>query len=143
MSMRKAISGGRPADGGADWLLLVVSLPTESATARMRIWRALRAIGCRALRDGAYLLPAGDTRAQALQELADECAREGGSAWLMKVRPRAADGLTRTAGCSTAATTTPSCAAFEGREPRLASPPPASSRAWEEAAARALRRAHD
>ena len=39
-----------------DWLLLVVSLPTASATGRMRIWRALKALGCGALRDGAYLL---------------------------------------------------------------------------------------
>jgi hypothetical protein len=28
------------------WLLLIVSLPTSSATARMRIWRALKALGC-------------------------------------------------------------------------------------------------
>ena len=54
----------------------------------MRIWRALKAIGCRALRDGAYLLPAGEAREQALQELADDCTREGGNAWLMTVRPR-------------------------------------------------------
>ncbi|QYY29970.1 hypothetical protein K2O51_07595 [Cupriavidus pinatubonensis] len=40
------------------WTLLIVSLPTSSATARMRIWRAVRALGCAALRDGAYLLPA-------------------------------------------------------------------------------------
>ena len=45
----------------ATWLLLVVSLPTPSATARMRIWRALKALGCVALRDGAYLLPAART----------------------------------------------------------------------------------
>jgi hypothetical protein len=70
-----------------DWLLLVVSLPTRGATARMRIWRALKALGCAALRDGAYLLPAGGDRDQALQDLADECTREGGSAWLMRVRP--------------------------------------------------------
>ena len=42
------------------WLLLVVSLPTPSATARMRVWRGLKSLGCMALRDGAYLLPAGD-----------------------------------------------------------------------------------
>jgi len=75
----------------AAWLLLVVSLPTEGATARMRIWRALKAQGCVALRDGAYLLPAGGEREQALQELADECIREGGSAWLMAVQPRSAE----------------------------------------------------
>jgi hypothetical protein len=73
------------------WLLLIVSLPTPSATARMRIWRALKALGCMALRDGAYLLPAGADREQALQDLADECTQEGGSAWLMAVQPRSAD----------------------------------------------------
>jgi len=73
------------------WLLLVVSLPTEGATARMRIWRALKALGCMALRDGAYLLPGGGEREQALQQLAEECIREGGNAWLMAVQPRSAD----------------------------------------------------
>jgi len=74
-----------------NWLLLVVSLPTPSATARMRVWRALKVLGCVALRDGAYLLPADAGREQALQDLADECTREGGSAWLMAVQPRSAD----------------------------------------------------
>lgn len=73
------------------WLLLVVSLPTHGATPRMRIWRALKANGCMALRDGAYLLPAGGDRERVLQELADECVREGGSAWLMSVQARSAD----------------------------------------------------
>ncbi|MDB5955461.1 chromate resistance protein ChrB domain-containing protein [Ramlibacter sp.] len=73
------------------WLLLVVSLPTPSATARMRVWRGLKALGCMALRDGAYLLPADGEREQALRELGDECAREGGVAWLMDVQPRATE----------------------------------------------------
>lgn len=73
------------------WLLLVVSLPTAGATARMRVWRGLKALGCVALRDGAYLLPAGPDHEQALQELGDECLREGGSAWLMAVQHRSAD----------------------------------------------------
>ena len=73
------------------WLLLVVSLPTASATGRMRIWRALKALGCMPLRDGAYLLPTQADHEQALQELADECIREGGSAWLMTVQPRSMD----------------------------------------------------
>lgn len=54
----------------------------------MRIWRNLKALGCMALRDGAYLLPAGADREKALQELADECERKGGTAWLMQVSPR-------------------------------------------------------
>jgi hypothetical protein len=73
------------------WLLLVVSLPTSSATARTRVWRALKALGSMALRDGAYLLPGGDGRAEALLEIADDCTREGGVAWLMDAQPRGAD----------------------------------------------------
>ena len=57
----------------------------------MRIWRALKALGCVALRDGAYLLPAGPGRAEALRELGQECEREDGSAWLMTVRPDTSD----------------------------------------------------
>ena len=74
-----------------NWLLLVISLPTSSATGRMRIWRALKALGCVALRDGAYLLPAGPARAEALRELGQECEREEGSAWLMTVTPDSTD----------------------------------------------------
>jgi len=73
------------------WYLLVVSLPTSSATARMRVWRALKALGCMALRDGAYLLPARADHERALQELADECTAEGGNAWLMAVQPRSTE----------------------------------------------------
>ena len=70
------------------WWLLIVSLPTPSATARMRIWRAIKALGCMGLRDGAYLLPQGADREQALEQLAEESIREGGSAWLMTVQAR-------------------------------------------------------
>lgn len=80
-----------PTEDTPGWLLLVVSLPTDGATARMRIWRALKSLGCVALRDGAYLMPGSAERAQALRDLADECIREHGNAWLMSVQPRAAD----------------------------------------------------
>jgi hypothetical protein len=75
----------------ASWLLLVISLPTSSATGRMRIWRALKSLGCVALRDGAYLLPSGPGRTEALRELGGECMSERGSAWLMTVTPDSAD----------------------------------------------------
>ena len=75
----------------SNWLLLVISLPTSSATARMRVWRGLKTLGCMSLRDGAYLLPVVADGEQALRELGDECTREGGSAWLMAVQPRSAD----------------------------------------------------
>ncbi|MFM2348501.1 MAG: hypothetical protein RL654_3254, partial [Pseudomonadota bacterium] len=69
------------------WWLLVLSLPTAGATARMRLWRALKALGCAALRDGVYLLPSRPEHHDALQALADECLREGGSAWLLATTP--------------------------------------------------------
>lgn len=70
------------------WLALIVSLPSASATTRMRIWRAVKALGCVALRDGAYLLPAQAEQATQLQTLADEALQEGGQAWLLQVQPR-------------------------------------------------------
>ena len=47
---------------GPSWLLLIVSLPTSSATGRMRIWRAIKSLGCMALRNSACLLPWTDER---------------------------------------------------------------------------------
>ena len=70
------------------WALLIVTLPTSGATARMRIWRAIKTLGCAALRDGVYLLPAGARQIAHLSELADEARREGGQAWLLNVRAR-------------------------------------------------------
>ena len=67
------------------WLLLIISLPTNGATARMRIWRALKSLGCGSLRDGVFLLPQGPLHQQSLRDLADETVREGGSAWLVTV----------------------------------------------------------
>ncbi len=49
----------------------------------MRIWRALKTLGCGALRDGAYLLPCSASHQQQLSDLSDETIREGGSAWLL------------------------------------------------------------
>ena len=58
------------------WRLLVLSLPTENATARMRAWRSLKAAGAAVLRDGVYLLPDGDAHGATLQAVADD-VRQG------------------------------------------------------------------
>jgi hypothetical protein len=73
------------------WLLMVTSLPSTGATARMRLWRAVKTLGCAALRDGAYLLPASDQHAAALTELAALTNAEGGQALVVDVTPRSAD----------------------------------------------------
>lgn len=51
----------------------------------MRIWRAVKALGCAALRDGTYLLPAQVEQANQLQALADDALQDGGQAWLLQV----------------------------------------------------------
>lgn len=73
------------------WLLLVVSLPTSAATARMRIWRATKALGCAALRDGAYLVPTAESRRADLDNLVGDAVREGGHAWLLTVQAQSAE----------------------------------------------------
>ncbi len=80
-----------PAADASSWLLLIVTLPTANSTARMRIWRALKALGCMALRDGAYLMPERDAGAAALRDIAADCEREGGVAWLLGALPRRPD----------------------------------------------------
>ncbi|WP_433695134.1 chromate resistance protein ChrB domain-containing protein [Paraburkholderia phenoliruptrix] len=66
------------------WSLLVLTLPTENATARMRFWRALKAKGCAALRDGIYLLPYAEAHESTLRELAAAIAESGGTAHLLR-----------------------------------------------------------
>jgi len=70
------------------WLLLIASLPASGATARMRLWRSIKALGCAAVRDGAYLLPESPDHAPALTDLAEQTNREGGSAFVVNVAPR-------------------------------------------------------
>lgn len=68
------------------WLLLITSLPTENATARMRIWRAVKALGCAGLRDGVWLLPARDDTRTGLDTAADDVRKSGGEAWVLAVQ---------------------------------------------------------
>ena len=66
------------------WSLLVLSLPTENATARMRAWRALKACGAAVLRDGVYALPQGEPHAATLAAIAADVRAHGGTARLMR-----------------------------------------------------------
>jgi hypothetical protein len=70
------------------WLMLILTLPTENATARMRFWRALKTMGCAVLRDGVYLLPHTEEGASALQELADGIVESGGTANIIQADSR-------------------------------------------------------
>ncbi len=65
--------------------LLVLSLPTQNATARMRAWRTLKACGAGVLRDGVYLLPDGPAHRQLLDDVAADVVDSGGSARVLSV----------------------------------------------------------
>ena len=65
------------------WRLLIVSLPTRHTTERMRVWRALKALGCGVLRDGVYLLPALQQTQAAFEYQAAEVMLAGGQAYVL------------------------------------------------------------
>src|SRR5262249_17371566 len=60
------------------WLLLITNLPGPNPTLRMRIWRGLKGAGAGLVRDGAYLLPKGESARQVLEEQAAEIKAAGG-----------------------------------------------------------------
>lgn len=73
--------------GGDAWLALIISLPTRNATARMRVWRGLKALGCGVLRDGVYLLPPHNGAREALSRQQQEVIAAGGSSQLVELKP--------------------------------------------------------
>lgn len=70
------------------WLALVVSLPTQNATVRMRLWRAVKAGGCTVLRDGVYLLPSRENSIALFSGLAQEVSSADGHAHLLAIAAR-------------------------------------------------------
>jgi len=73
------------------WLLLILSLPTDNTAARMRCWRALKAMGAAVLRDGVYLMPEAPAHADALGGVADDLRQHDGTAHLLGTETEADD----------------------------------------------------
>ena len=65
--------------------MLVNSVSGENKTARMRIWRALKASGAAALRDGVYLLPESNSARAVFAEQAEEIVAAGGVAHIVSL----------------------------------------------------------
>ena len=68
-----------------EWIALVLSLPTENATLRMRAWRTLKASGVAVLRDGVYLLPQRESCIQLFVSITEEVQAAGGTAFILRV----------------------------------------------------------
>jgi hypothetical protein len=65
------------------WLMLISSLPGNNQTARMRVWRGLKASGAAALRDGAYVLPNNKEARGVFDELAADVVATDGTAHIV------------------------------------------------------------
>lgn len=66
------------------WSILIMALPTHPNAVRLRVWRNLKALGCGALRDGAYVLPLAHSAE--LTHVAAEVRAHGGTATVMTLQ---------------------------------------------------------
>lgn len=64
------------------WFLLVLSIPGQQGSERVRIWRALKGLGTAVLRDGVYLAPASEDMRPALTAQRDAVREIDGKAYL-------------------------------------------------------------
>ena len=75
------------------WLLLLYSLPTNSNTERVAVWRRLKKMGAVQIKTSTYLLPDEPAQHEQFQWLAQQIRDYGGDSTL--VRAQEIEGLTR------------------------------------------------
>jgi hypothetical protein len=74
------------ADGSSSgWLLLLAQLPSTPSSARVALWRRLRAIGATAVVNGAWVLPDTAPHAKFFEQLRGNILRQGGTAFVLGV----------------------------------------------------------
>jgi hypothetical protein len=81
--MTSGSESGKPA-----WLLFILTMQGQQPAVRMRVWRALKALGTAVLRDGVYVLPNRGEFLEPLQAQAEEVTTSGGSAQILEVEAR-------------------------------------------------------
>lgn len=81
--MISELAPGKPA-----WLLFILTLQGQQPAVRMRVWRALKALGTAVLRDGVYVLPHRTGFLEQLQAQSDEVTNSGGSAQILELAAR-------------------------------------------------------
>ena len=68
------------------WSVLFLTLPTQPNAVRLRVWRALKTLGCGAMRDGVYVLP--EAQAALFDPLVSEVSAHGGQASVLQLSAR-------------------------------------------------------
>src|SRR4051794_3714774 len=70
----------------ARWLLLVHQLPPKPGYPRVKVWRRLQALGAVAVRNAAYVLPAGEQAQEDFEWLLKEIGELGGEGMIWEAR---------------------------------------------------------
>lgn len=68
------------------WSVLFLTLPTQPSAVRLRVWRALKTLGCGSMRDGVYVLP--DAKKAIFDPLVTEVRAHGGQASVLELSTR-------------------------------------------------------
>jgi hypothetical protein len=70
----------RPSSG---WLLLLVQLPSSPSSARVALWRRLRAVGATGMVNGAWVLPHAAPHAEFFEQLLETVRKQGGAGFVL------------------------------------------------------------
>jgi hypothetical protein len=70
------------------WLLFLLTVQGQQSALRMRVWRALKALGVAVLRDGVYLLPNRPAFFESLRALEKEVAAADGGVQVLELDAR-------------------------------------------------------
>jgi hypothetical protein len=68
------------------WLLLLAQLPSTPSSARVTLWRHLRAIGATAIGHGAWVLPDTVPHAEFFDQLRESIRQKGGTGFVLNVQ---------------------------------------------------------
>jgi hypothetical protein len=75
---------GSPSPG---WLLLLAQLPSSPSSARVALWRRLRAVGATGMVSSAWALPLTPPHAEFFQQALDTVRSQGGDGFVLTVSP--------------------------------------------------------
>jgi hypothetical protein len=74
-----------PDGASSGWLLLAAQLPSTPSSARVALWRRLRAIGATAIVNGTWVLPDTAPHAKFFEQLRGNVLGQGGTAFVLAV----------------------------------------------------------
>jgi len=67
------------------WLLLLAQLPSKPSSARVALWRRLRAIGATTMVNSAWVLPDTAPHAEFFEQLLESVLRQGGTGFVLNI----------------------------------------------------------